>query len=319
MISRHIPVEPENDNYGRLARYLARTSEYADEKESPFLTWCGGCIGGEDYAEGIAEVQDVQALNTRVQTAKTYHLVVSFRPEDEAKLTPDILREIERRFTTALGLSEHQRHCAVHTDTQNIHMQIAYNLIHPTTLTRNDHPWDYNKRDALCRELEREYGLTVDNGMEKERDPRNEKAVAVEAQGLQSFDGYVQERKASILAALDTAIAAQNWQLLHRELHRHGLEIRPRGNGLIIKNRHGKQAVKASDVDRRLSKSKLESVLGAYAPPMPTLAKETTAQHSTAATTRKATFLAFLPSRCFLGLGWTGVYAGTLLCWPFQV
>ena len=52
---------------------------------------------------------------------------------------------------------------------------------------------------------------------------------------------------------------------------------------------------------------------------MPTLAKETTAQHSTAATTRKATFLAFLPSRCFLSLGWTGVYAGTLLCWPFQV
>lgn len=274
MISRHIPVEPENDNYGRLARYLARTGEYAEEKEPPFLTWCGGCVGGEDYAEGIAEVQDVQALNTRVQTAKTYHLVVSFRPEDEAKLTPDILREIERRFTTALGLSEHQRHCAVHTDTQNIHMQIAYNLIHPVTLTRNDHPWDYNKRDALCRELEREYGLAVDNGMEKERQPRNEKAVAVEGQGLQSFDGYVQERKASILAALDTAIAAQSWQILHKELHSHGLEIRPRGNGLIIKDRHGKQAVKASDMDRRLSKSKLESVLGAYVPPFPTLEKE---------------------------------------------
>ena len=59
--------------------------------------------------------------------------------------------------------------------------------------------------------------------------------MAVEAQGLQSFDGYTQERKASILAALDTAIAAQSWQLLHKALHRHGLEIRPRGNGLIIK------------------------------------------------------------------------------------
>ena len=159
----------------------------------------------------------------------------SFRPEDEARLTPDILGEIERRFTTALGLSEHQRHCAVHTDTQNIHLQVGYNLIHLTTLTRNDHSWDYNKRDALCRELEREYGLTVDNGMEKERQPRTEKAVAVEAQGLQSFDGYTQERKASILAALDTAIAAQSWLPLHKELHRYGLEIRPRGNGLIIK------------------------------------------------------------------------------------
>ena len=272
MISRHIPIEPENDNYGRLARYIARTGEYAEDKEKPSLVWCAGCVGGDDYAEGIAEVQDVQALNTRVASNKTYHLVVSFRPEDEAKLTPDILRDIELRFTQALGLSEHQRHCAVHTDTQNIHMQIAYNLIHPVTLNRNDHPWDYNKRDALCREIEREYGLTVDNGMEQERGQRNERAIALEAQqGVQSFDSYVRERTAPILAALD---AAKNWQDLHKELHRHGLEIRPKGNGLIIKSRHGKQALKASDVDRRLSKSRLEKVLGEYQPPMPILAKE---------------------------------------------
>lgn len=62
--------------------------------------WCGAPgVGGDDYAEGIAEVQDVQALNTRVASNKSYHLVVSFRPEDEAKITPDILRDIERRFT----------------------------------------------------------------------------------------------------------------------------------------------------------------------------------------------------------------------------
>ena len=272
MISRHIPIEPENDNYGRLARYIARIGEYAEDKEKPSLVWCAGCVGGDDYAEGIAEVQDVQAQNTRVASNKSYHLVVSFHPEDEAKLTPDILRDIERRFTQALGLSEHQRHCAVHTDTQNIHMQIAYNLIHPVTLNRNDHPWDYNKRDALCREIEREYGLTVDNGMEQERGQRNERAIALEAQlGVQSFDSYVRERTAPILAALD---AAKNWQDLHKELHRHGLEIRPKGNGLIIKSRHGKQALKASDVDRRLSKSHLEKVLGAYQPPMPILVKE---------------------------------------------
>ena len=129
-----------------------------------------------------------------------------------------------------------------------------------------------NKRDALCREIEHEYGLTVDNGMEKERGQRNERAIALEAQqGVQSFDSYVRERAASILAVLD---AAKSWQDLHKELHRHGLEIRPKGNGLIIKSRHGKQALKASDMDRRLSKSRLEKVLGAYQPPMPILVKE---------------------------------------------
>lgn len=125
------------------------------------------------------------------------------------------------------------------------------------------------------RELEREYGLTVDNGMEQERGQRNERVIALEAQqGMQSFDSCVRERTAPILAALDTAVTARNWQDLHKELHRHGLEIRPKGNGLIIKNRHGKQALKGSDVDRRLSKGRLEKVLGAYQPPMPILGKE---------------------------------------------
>lgn len=269
MISKKVGISPKNDNYARLADYIA---DAGHKGEKSLMHWCAGCLGDDDYQDGIAEAIDVQAMNTRTTKSKTYHLVVSFRPEDEAKLTPDILRDIERRFTQAQGLSEHQRHCAVHTDTQNIHMQIAYNLIHPVTLTRNDHPWDYNKRDALCREIEREYGLTVDNGMEQQRGQRNERAIALEAQqGVQSFDSYVRERTAPILAALD---AAKNWQDLHKELHRHGLEIRPKGNGLIIKSRHGKQALKASDVDRRLSKSRLEKVLGEYQPPMPILAKE---------------------------------------------
>ncbi|MFR8275538.1 MAG: hypothetical protein ACLU98_04055 [Desulfovibrio fairfieldensis] len=46
MISRHIPIEPENDNYGRLARYIARIGEYAEDKEKPSLVWCAGCGRG---------------------------------------------------------------------------------------------------------------------------------------------------------------------------------------------------------------------------------------------------------------------------------
>ena len=128
MISRHIPIEPENDNYGRLARYIARIGEYAEDKEKPSLVWCAGCVGGDDYAEGIAEVQDVQALNRRTKQCKTYHLVISFRPEDEASLTPELFMTIERRFAAALGYEEHQRHCGVHKNTGNLHMHIAYNM-----------------------------------------------------------------------------------------------------------------------------------------------------------------------------------------------
>jgi hypothetical protein len=46
-----------------------------------------------------------------------------------------------------------------------------------------------------------------------------------------------------------------------------GLTIQPHGNGLAIRDRHGKNAVKASAVDRSLSMKKLEARFGSYQPP----------------------------------------------------
>ena len=146
------------------------------------MSWCAECWAGDDYDLAVQEVLDTQALNRRTGKEKTYHLLVSFHPEDEGKLTPDVFKQIEERFADALGLSEHQRHCGVHVNTENIHMHVAYNLIHPEKLTRVE-PWrDYLKRDKLYRELEKEYGLTVDNGREagKERG-LGSRAAAMEA------------------------------------------------------------------------------------------------------------------------------------------
>jgi hypothetical protein len=263
MISRHIRIQPKHDRYIRLASYIAAIGPYEGRKQKPALAWCAGCAEGGDYAEGIAEVTDTQALNTRARNCKTYHLVVSFRPEDMIRLTPETLREIERRFAAVLGLDEHQRHCAFHVDTRNPHIQVAYNLIHPEKLTRHDPFQDYKERDKLCRDLEQEYGFAVDNGRGAARFKENETGKAVEKQrGEQSFASYVLERREMLIHALD----AGTWQDFHKELFRHGLEIRLRGNGLVIKDRQGKQAVKASAVDRYFSLKKLEGRFGPFVP-----------------------------------------------------
>lgn len=126
MISKRIGIAPKNDNYARLAAYIA---DAGHEGEKALMSWCAGCLGGDNYAEGIAEVLDTQAKNTRTVNSKTYHMVVSFRPEDEARLTPDTFKTIEARFAEVLGWSEHQRHCGVHKNTGNIHMHIACNML----------------------------------------------------------------------------------------------------------------------------------------------------------------------------------------------
>ena len=336
MISKRIPCAPQNDNYARLADYIAaghqhdmelsdgqrfhdpqrhveagqglagnrmrqlsqcrlasysegqergaadflpadaRLDRHADggmrrnadfpedvKPEKCLMSWCAGCWAGDDYELAMREVADTQALNTRTTQEKTYHLVVSFHPEDDTRLTPEVFKAIEQRFADALGLSEHQRHCGVHVNTENMHMHVAYNLIHPEKLTRVE-PWrDYIKRDKLCRELEKEYGLVVDNGRDQAREKSlGDKAASVEAHtGRQSFEGYAQNQGEAILALLENA---RTWEDVHCAFARHGLELKPRGAGLVVKNRHGRHTTKASAVHRELSLKKLEARFGAF-------------------------------------------------------
>jgi|GEM_PF-1556645 len=263
VISRHIARKPENDNYRRLANYIA---DAAGRGEKCLLTWCAGCWMGENYAQAIDEVVDTQALNTRATKEKTYHLLVSFRPEDEATLTSSVLKLIEQDFAKALGLEEHQRHCAVHKNTNNLHLHVAYNLIHPEKLTRREPYRDFHTRDRLCRELEQRLALRVDNGRDHAREndatPLSDGAATVEAHtGQQSFESYVKEYRDDILAALEKA---SSWDDIHRALAKHGLTIKPHGNGLVIASRQGQHAIKASSLDRVFSKSNMEKRFGPY-------------------------------------------------------
>lgn len=264
MISRRIACKPQNDNYRRLAAYIADAKH---KGEKSLMSWCAGCWAGDDYELAIQEVLDTQDLNRRTHKEKTYHLIVSFRPEDESILTPETYKEIEQEFSKTLGFEEYQRHCGVHKNTNNLHMHIAYNMIHPETLTRHEPYRDFYKRDRLHRELEQKYGLKVDNGRQKESEPKrtNDRAASYEAHsGQQSFDSYIKERKDFILESLRSA---QNWQSFHKSLAQIGIEIRLRGSGCSIKDLHSKTASKASSLDRDFSKPKLEAKLGKFQKP----------------------------------------------------
>ncbi|WP_291441391.1 TraI/MobA(P) family conjugative relaxase [Desulfovibrio sp.] len=263
MISKKVGISPKNDNYARLADYIA---DAGHEGEKSLMHWCAGCLGDEDYRNGIAEAVDVQAMNTRTAKSKTYHIVISFRPEDEAKLTPEVFKAIEERFAAALGYTDHQRHCGVHQNTANLHMHVAYNTIHPEKHTRHEPFRDYRTRDRVCRELEQEYGLVVDNGRDKGKQRSlGEKAALIEAHtGQQSFESYAKTHRDAILHVLP---AAPDWQPLHEELARYGMDIKPHGSGLVIADRHNQRhTVKASSVSRDLSLKRLEEKLGPYLP-----------------------------------------------------
>ena len=267
MISRKVDRKQENDNYRLLAFYVGAADH---EEEKLLFRWHEGCAS-EEFDLAIREVEAVQDLNTRTTKEKTYHMIVSFRPEDEAKLTEEIFKDIERSFAEALGFEEHQRHCGVHKNTANVHMHVAYNMIHPGKFTRHEPYRDYDKRDQVCRELEKKYGLAIDvqeqEATEEKPGPRapvrgNDKARTVEAHtGQQSFDSYLKERKQVLLEELGKI---KLWRDFHKLCARFGLTFSLRGNGCIFKDKHGKHAAKASSVDRQFSKAAMEKRLGPF-------------------------------------------------------
>ena len=50
---------------------------------------------------------------------------------------------IEERFCNALGYAEHQRISVIHHDTDNVHIHVAINKIHPTTFALHNPGCDY--------------------------------------------------------------------------------------------------------------------------------------------------------------------------------
>jgi Relaxase/Mobilisation nuclease domain len=115
----------------------------------------------DDPGWAVKEILATQAQNTRSRSDKNYHLVVSF-PEAE-KPTRAQLEDIEDTICAAIGFAEHQRVSAVHQNTDNLHLHVAINKVHPRTL-RIVEPWyDHYRLQEICVELEIRHGLTRTN------------------------------------------------------------------------------------------------------------------------------------------------------------
>jgi len=262
MIATRKDKKPENDNYRMLAQYIAGTK---NDGEKLLMHWSAGSAF-DDYMAGICEAEAIQEQNTRTKLTKTYHLVVSFRPEDKAKLSAEAFIDIEKAFAQALGYENHVRHCGVHKNTNNLHLHMAYNMISGENFWRQSPFLDYRMLSKVCRKMEKKYGLTRDKGIDPENRKKdgqaNAKVKAIEAQtGQESLFSYILRHKDSILKELKNA---GSWKEVHSIFFKKGLVIKPSGNGLTIRDRYGKHSARASKIDRTLSKANLEKLFGQY-------------------------------------------------------
>ncbi|NQY75209.1 MAG: relaxase/mobilization nuclease domain-containing protein [Candidatus Margulisbacteria bacterium] len=269
-------------SFKTLTNYILDTKHNGEKLDYVSIS---NCLTSDPYF-AIKEIEATQSLNQRTTYDKTYHLIVSFR-EDEKPSSKQI-KDIETTLTSAIGLSDHQRICAGHDNTDHYHLHIAINKIHPKTFHMNNPFQDYFKLSKAIETLEQKHGFEVDNHIDDSQKKRNsepQKVRDMTAHGSVSLLDWI---KTNVLPDIKEYFklgpeGPVNWEGFHNVLSLYNVGLKPHGNGFVIssirsmdgfmnKYRDGSNigsnhSVKASSVSRILGKSQLESKLGSFQPP----------------------------------------------------
>lgn len=275
IVKKGQPRKVGKGNFADLVRYAANPDKAELIRATNF-----GSTDDHNLDLAIAEAEAAQAMNTRSKTDHNYHIIVSFQ-EGEIP-TSEILAGVEAKLADRLGLGEHHRISALHKDTDNQHLHIVFNLVHPDTGRKTTPHRDYYTFSYVARECEIEYGLGRDNGMhyithegEIKPDPSrtknarslSEPAKLMEAhRGIKSFQTWIKE-DVSIKLRATLNDPDVSWEKVHETLDKHNLELVKRGKGMALVDKDNPGlASKASQAGRFFSAAQLEAKLGAYEP-----------------------------------------------------
>ncbi|WNZ54078.1 relaxase/mobilization nuclease domain-containing protein (plasmid) [Microbulbifer sp. MKSA007] len=270
MIAHKIARKSGKNSFKALARYVAAAKEENEKLGDLWIENCSFASSLEDLDHAIVEIENTQAHNTRVKGDRSYHLVISFAEGEVPEL--DVLKDIEKAFAKELGFEEHERIIATHTNTDNFHMHVAVNRVHPTTYKVCTPYRDFETLERVRLEMEKKHDLTRTNAKGEALDKKNPKARDYEANTFEvSFSTYVKDYQSELLKIRENA---KTWAELHEGIAAYSVELKKRGNGLVFKEMEGHRTEKASNVHRDFSKKALEDKFGPYQAPEKDLSQE---------------------------------------------
>lgn len=297
------PDGRSQSRFGDLIKYIARE---ADGKGREVMAGEMGLLNISTPADelNLAIILMDNAAAKRISKNglfkgdPAYHLILSWQQGDNpsAKQAEDCVQYTLK----ALGMNECQAVWAMHRDTDNDHVHIAVNRVHPEKKTVVGPPRrDYHVIDKAMRELEIQHGFARDNGpfitvegkggpqivrMSREerlgkgllkngdgQGPRLTQAAkaAERNQGAPSFQEWAQGAPTKFLRDALRPGTCVSWDDLHGTLTHFGMVIQPKGSGMIVSTTLEKGRMLAcplSKLDRNFTRMKLELRLGIFTP-----------------------------------------------------
>ncbi len=210
------------------------------------------------------------------------HYVISWQAGEQP--SHQQIDEAVSLFLDELGLNGHQTVYGLHADTDNLHLHLVINRVHPETLkvvkpnkgfdieaahkaiARIEHAQGWHRephgRYQVLEngELGREHIDTALDAARKQRQPDQVTRDREQRTGEKSAQRVAIEDGAAIIQS------ATDWQTLHRQLAEKGIRYEKKGSGAMLFV--GEVAIKPSSVDRAASLPHLQKRLGPYQPPI---------------------------------------------------
>ncbi len=263
----------KTDRVNGLANYIV-SPENSNESEKCIYAGARGFTLAGTHAARKAEMISLASEAVRSKDPIN-HYILSWR--DGERPTREHVEGAVDILLDELGLQEHQAIYGLHSDTDNLHMHIAVNRVHPETLkvikpnkgfdieavhkaiARIEHAqgWEREKSGRYVvledGDLARD-GSQIDAG--KQRQPDASKRDMENRTGEKSAERIAIEQAGPIIKV------AKSWGEIHTKLAEIGMRYEQFGSGAIIFI--GEVGVKASNIDRAAGFAKLQKRLGVY-------------------------------------------------------
>ena len=254
-------------NFDGLMKYISAAEK---NEKTLFVATKNMATTGEDIHESIEEMNALADTNKRCKDP-VFHAILSWR-EGEIPTREQCDQAVEI-YLKEMQMPQCEVFYGLHKNTQNLHLHLCINKIDPDTFKTviPAHGWTKNANEIAARKIEIAQGweiessgkyVVVDGEVVKKSDAQEKNSVSDKAKDFENLTGEKSaERLAKELVA-PVIFRAENWQQLHQELAKIGVEIQRKGSGGILKI--GDVCVKLSSASQRLSFKKLEKKLGAF-------------------------------------------------------
>lgn len=203
------------------------------------------------------------------------HDVITFK-EGESPTAKQV-DEVIDLYAKEMGLEGHQIIFGLHVDTDNVHIHIQANRVHPETFkaVKINRGFDKEALQLVCARIEHAQGWKPENksryrvledGRISDRPERQERDAkpSPQAQGMETRTGIKSAERIVIEDATGILKSAKTWRDVHQKLEQVGIRYERSGGGAVMFV--GDVAVKASVVERAARFASLQKKLGPFEP-----------------------------------------------------